>query len=116
MNQPNTVGIGIGTGLIGNITGKSIDGMSVVNQMNPKLTNWITNMTKKQITTWANKEKLTIKDFRHSVRVLHGDGSYFHFCWAKLTLKHGYLIVFTEHNGIHIFDPEDLDTWEALKH
>ena len=61
-------------------------------------------------------KKLTGYDFKHSVLIKHGDGSVLFFNYAFLEEKEGWIFVFTEHHGPHIYHKEDLDGIKQYKH
>lgn len=46
--------------------------------------------------------------FQRSVGLFHRDGSSFIFTKAFLMKKDGWLIVFAEHHGVHVYDADDV--------
>ena len=48
------------------------------------------------------------KDFNYIVEILYSDKSYFKFRYAKLVYDNDYLVIHTEHHGIHVFSQYDV--------
>lgn len=73
----------------------------------------------KKIEAIANRlDKMLRSDserFNRSVKILHQDGTfafYAHAFLMKKTLdKRAWIVVFTEHNGFHIFTADDLQSY-----
>jgi hypothetical protein len=61
-----------------------------------------------EVKKWAEKFSKSLKSFNYIVYVHHKDGSFFNFCCADIYYNDDFLIVFTEHNGLHIFFKDDI--------
>lgn len=53
--------------------------------------------------------------FRRDVTLIHEDGSYIHFDSAfLLRVRDSWIVAFTEHHGLHIYNDDDLlSYWES---
>lgn len=67
---------------------------------------------------WAAKYdnglRATDKRFNGSALIVHQDGSVLLFDHAFLLRRSGYLMMFSEHHGFRVFDPEDVVLFRVL--
>jgi hypothetical protein len=61
---------------------------------------------------WASERSKALQagdpEFSFAVHLQHADGSSMVFENASLQLREGILVLFTEHHGWRVYDPEDL--------
>jgi hypothetical protein len=71
---------------------------------------------KQQANEYDNQLACTDPRFLRSVHVVHQDGSVFFFRHAFLMWKDNWVIVFSEHHGVHVYDQDDVETDEFQPH
>jgi hypothetical protein len=74
----------------------------------------------KEVTEGAAKYHSELKAgdprFMLSVRVSTEEGSYFNFAYAfAQTVDDKWLVVFTEHHGFHVFNENDLESYDVAR-
>ena len=52
--------------------------------------------------------------FNHSVSLMMRDGSFFHMCGAFVEEKEDWVVLYSEHYGVQVFEREDVYRYSEL--
>ncbi len=55
-----------------------------------------------------DKKKNSAENFNEAISISHGDGTICFFAYAEAEIWRGWVIIYTEHTGFHLFYQRDL--------